>query len=379
MVTVNIIGGGIGGLTMANALYLEDIDFHLYEQAPALTEVGAAIGISKAALDILKTLGLEQQVKNAGSITQHLHFANKDLKVIRAISSEWPGVIIHRARLIDILSSRIPKEKIHLNKKLTHVVNEQEFTQLYFSDGSEIRSTCTIIADGIQSFVRKQIFPEIKIRSARQTIWRGITNIHLPAEYSNTYTEIWDNSKRFLFAPMETNSVCWLAVKNEANTEVADSKTIRSKLLNDFCDFHPLLKELISKSTNFIQNDIADLGTESRKWYHRKLVFIGDAIHATTPNLAQGGCQAIEDAFCLSSLMTTIRNDFSDIFPMYQGMRNKKVAFIIKTSWQFGKMMDSQFKVKCIKLFFRYVPHRYFIMLEKKLNDLSYLNPYNTK
>ncbi len=379
MGAVHIIGGGIGGLMLAKALHRAGIDFHLYEQAPQLTEVGAAIGISKAVLDILEMLGLDRQVKNSGSVTQHVRFEDKNLNVIRAVTAKWPGVIIHRAKLIDILASGLPKEKIHLNKKFIRVTSEPDFSILRFSDGFEIKSDCTVMADGIQSLARNQLFPEIKIRSAGQTIWRGITTIQLPEQYSNTFTEIWDDSKRFLFAPMDSNTVCWLAIKNGTFVAQESPDTIRQELLNSYNHFHPLLKELLLKSSNFIRNELTDLGTEKLNWYHNKIVFIGDAIHATTPNLAQGGCQAMEDAFCLAHLMKNSTGDFSNLFPLYQNLRNKKVSYIIKTSWRFGKMMDSPLRTFIMNCFFKYAPNSFFVRLERRLNDLSYLSDVTQK
>jgi 2-polyprenyl-6-methoxyphenol hydroxylase-like FAD-dependent oxidoreductase len=374
METVNIIGGGIGGLTLANALQREGIDFNLFEQAPRITEVGAAISISKAALDILEKLELGWLVKSAGYETGNFHISDKNLKNIRITSTEFPVTIIHRAKLIDILVSKLPKEKIHLNAKLTSIRNETEFSALGFSNGLHFTSRCTAIADGIQSTSRQQIFPGMKIRYTGQAIWRGITTMNWPEQYHNTYTEIWSNSKRFLFVPMDSTSIFWLAIKNAAIGGKDNPGTIREELVQEFRDFHPFVKELIVHSSNFIRNDLADLGTEKRKWYQDKIVFIGDAIHATTPNLAQGGCQAIEDAYCLSLLMKKSHKDFSEIFPAYQHLREKKVSFIVNTSWRFGKIAQHPLSSLLAKYIFKYMPDSTAIKLEKKLNDLSYLS-----
>jgi len=373
METVNIIGGGIGGLTLANALQCAGIDFKLFEQAPQITEVGAAISISKAALDILGRLDLHIQVKNAGNEISDFHIADKNLKIIRVMSTESPVTIIHRAKLIDILISKLPKEKIQLNTMLTNIRNERDFSDLNFSNGLKVKSSCTAIADGIHSISRKQIFPKIKIRHTGQAIWRGITTMNFPKQYRHTYTEIWSNTKRFLFVPMDSNSIFWLAIKNTAIGGKDDPDTIRQELIQEYYNFHPFVKELLLNSSNFIRTDLSDLGTEKRKWYQDKIVFIGDAIHATTPNLAQGGCQAIEDAYCLYLLMKKARHDYSEIFPAYQSLREKKVSFIVNTSWRLGKIAHSPFSSHLAKYFFKYAPNSIISGLEKKLNDLSYI------
>ena len=374
METVNIIGGGIGGLALANALQREGIDFKIFEQAPRLTEVGAAISISKAALDILERFGYREQITNAGYETRNFHISDKNLQIIRVTSTESPVTIIHRAKLIDILVSNLPKEKIHLNSKLTAIRNETDFCDLSFSNGLKLRSGCTAIAEGIHSVSRSQIFPAIKIRYAGQAIWRGITSIRVPEQYHQTYTEIWSDKKRFLFVPMDSTTMFWLAIKNAEIGGEDNAGTIRDELLRGYKDFHPLVKQLLLNSANFIRSDLADLGTVKRKWYQDKIVFTGDAIHATTPNLAQGGCQAIEDAYCLSLLMKKSSHNFSDIFPIYQNLREKKVSFIVNTSWRFGKIAHHPILSGMAKYFLRYIPTRSVMSLEKKLNDLSYLN-----
>lgn len=374
METVNIIGGGIAGLTLANALQSEGIDFKLFEKAREITEVGAAISISKAALDILDRLDLATPVKNAGYETRHFHISDKNLKNIRITTTRAPVTIIHRANLIDILGSRLPKEKIQLNAKLTNIRNETEFAELTFSNSLKLESRCTAIAEGIQSISRRQIFPGIKIRHAGQAIWRGITTMNWPEQYRHTYTEIWSNTKRFLFVPMDSTTIFWLAIKNAAIGGEDDPDTIRRELVQEYHDFHPFVKKLLLHSSNFIRNDLADLGTERRKWYLDKIVFLGDAIHATTPNLAQGGCQAIEDAYCLSLLMKKSNHDFSEIFPTYQRLREKKVSFIVNTSWRFGKTAQNRISSRFAKYFFKYLPNDVIMRLERKLNDLSYLD-----
>jgi 2-polyprenyl-6-methoxyphenol hydroxylase-like FAD-dependent oxidoreductase len=374
METVNIIGGGIGGLTLANALHREGIDFNLFEQAPLLTEIGAAIGLSRTAQTILEAFELEQQATGVGHIIKQLHFSDKDLNVIRAISPQHPTLIIHRAKLINILCSRLPKEKILLNKKLILLKSEANFSILRFSDGQELRSGCTVVADGIHSGVRKQLFPKIKVRNANQVIWRGITPLPIPKKYSNTYTEIWDASKRFLFTPMNNDSIFWLAILKAKAGGHDDPDTVRYDLLSKYKCFNPFLKELLEKSSNFIRTDLADLGAEKRKWYHNRVIFLGDSIHATTPNLAQGACQAMEDAFCLAHLLKNSKKDLSEIVETYQKLRDDKVSFIVKTSWQFGKLAHSSLFSPFAKFAFKHAPENSFLNLEKKLNDLSYLN-----
>ena len=85
MEKIIIAGGGIGGLAMANCLQLQGLDFELYEQAPKLTEVGAGIGMSKSALDILEKIGLSEKVHRAGNFIKYACLKDKNLTLLREL------------------------------------------------------------------------------------------------------------------------------------------------------------------------------------------------------------------------------------------------------------------------------------------------------
>jgi 2-polyprenyl-6-methoxyphenol hydroxylase-like FAD-dependent oxidoreductase len=173
---------------------------------------------------------------------------------------------------------------------------------------------------------------------------------------------------------MDEGNVFWLAITNTPAGGKDDPDTVREKLLNQFRDFHPYVKQLVQNSSNFIRSDLADLGTQERKWYKGPVVFLGDSIHATTPNLAQGGCQAIEDAYCLAGLLKEYDFDLSKVFPVYQRLREKKVSFIVRTSWNMGKIAHNPLLSNLMLTYLRFMPKIVTVKLEKRLNDISYLS-----
>lgn len=370
-----IIGGGIGGLVMANALQQAGFEFDLYEQAPELTEVGAAIGLSGAAMAILDRLELADEIREKGVEIKSVYLANKNLKIRRKLDVQQETVCIHRALLIDILKSRLTEECIHLSKQVVDVNSHRDYAEVIFSDGSSVRSQCLIAADGIHSVIRNKIYPEIKVRYINQTIWRGITKLEVPESMKDSYFEIWDEGLRFLTVPYRSNEIFWLAAKNAPPGERDNPDTVREKLLDLFNNFHPVLKTMISGSQGYLRNDMADLGTYKRPWSHHRIVFLGDSIHATTPNLAQGGCQAIEDAICLALCLKSCFPDFEKSFISYQQFRQDKVRNIVRTSWKFGRAAHSSNLVKhyFYRLILEHAPEAVLRSQEKKLNDLSYL------
>jgi 2-polyprenyl-6-methoxyphenol hydroxylase-like FAD-dependent oxidoreductase len=373
---VTIIGGGIGGLTLANSLAQFNIPFQLYEQAPELTEVGAGIGLSLASLQILDNLGLGNDVRKAGARIRNVYMPDKQLNIRRKISVSSETICIHRARLIDILKSRLPVSSIHLSKKVSAIEASENESVINFSDDTRISAAFTVAADGIHSVIRQKLLPHIEVRYINQTIWRGISDRQLPEPYRNSFLEIWDQGLRFLAIPLDRTQTQWLAVKNELPGGEDNPETLREDLLELFSDFHPAMTDLIRTSKNFLRNDMNDLGTLKRPWYINRVVFLGDSIHATTPNLAQGGCQAIEDAWCLALCMDEYGTEYRKAFQAYQNVRISKVMNIVKTSWTFGKAAHS--KNPLFHYGYRgiltHAPEFFLRKQESFLNDLGYLN-----
>ncbi|MCH8495196.1 MAG: FAD-dependent monooxygenase, partial [Balneolales bacterium] len=378
---IAIIGGGIGGLATATALQHHGLEFDLFEQTPELTEIGAGVGLSEAPIAILEKFGLVDKLFAAGAPISGACMMDKKFRKVRQIDLKSRSVCIHRARLVDILGTHIPPEKVHLSKKVRsveflHNNSAKDEVRVNFEDGSTGTFDLLIVADGINSTIRKQIFPDIAIRYANHVIWRGITTMPLPAEIANKFVEIWDKGRRFLCISLDSERTFWLALDRGEPGGKDNPETIISELLDKFSDFDDLALDFIKNTENVLRNDLADLGGFSRPWYKKSIVFVGDSIHATTPNMAQGACQAIEDGWCLAECLaqgiaesapastgqiidaqevineekTAISDkkrspqnlDLSKIFAAYQSRREDKVMQIVRVSWNFGKLAHAK-------------------------------------
>jgi 2-polyprenyl-6-methoxyphenol hydroxylase-like FAD-dependent oxidoreductase len=127
--------------------------------------------------------------------------------------------------------------------------------------------------------------------------------------------------------------VYWYALTNSKNT-----KSDEVNLTEMFSEFHSDILKIISATgkKQIIVSDIFDL-KPIYKWQGENICLIGDAAHATTPNLGQGACQAIEDAYVIGKLLgsgLSIENTFED----YEKLRRKKAHSIVNTSWTIGKI-----------------------------------------
>lgn len=335
--SISIIGGGIGGLTLGNVLKQHNIDFKIYESALEIKPVGAGIAMAGNAMQIFDKLGLKEKIEKAGTKMHALIITDEKLKTISKtdvlkLESKYKvcNIAIHRAELQKVLSENI-SEHIILNKRLSTIEKKENY-HLTFEDKTEIESEIIFGADGVKSLVRHQILKSGKIREAKQKCWRGILTTEILEKYSHNAYEMWGKGKRFGFVKIKDNMLYWYALVNEKfYTKDID-------LMETFKEFHPDVLEMISKTSkeNIILNDIIDL-KPMEKWTAENLCLIGDSAHATTPNMGQGGCQAVEDAYIIGKLLETEKN-WNTIFHQFEKIRKSKVNHIVKTSWMLGKV-----------------------------------------
>jgi len=340
-----IIGAGIGGLSTALAFEKKGINYQLFEKAPILNEVGAGIWLPPNALQVFESLNVLDTIKSAGNSIDRITIGKFDLSPLSDTFQNlvkdtfgYSTVAIHRAVLQKLLIDKLPKEKIQLGKgfKSSKTLKNNRI-KITFDDDTTCETDFLIGADGIHSAVRKQLFPKSKIRYSGQTCWRGIADMQMDKEFENRGIELWGNQIRFGISKIAKNKVYWFAVALDQPNLKDKTHLIKEKLSHLFSSFHPLVLQLIAATSeeNILRNDIIDL-KRLDNWHKNNHCLIGDAAHATTPNMGQGGAQAIEDAYYLSSLIKN--NTEENIFNQFQQKRRKKVDAIVKNSWTTGKM-----------------------------------------
>jgi len=337
--TVNIIGAGIGGLTTALTLKQKGLNVKIYESSAEIKPVGAGIIIANNAMQVFQKLGLQDKIEKVGNKISFMKITDTQLNDISVVDlSEFEkkygvhNIAIHRGELQKILADEIGFENINLSKRLSKIEKEELF-KLTFEDNTTFECKLVIGADGIKSVVRNQLFEESTLRNANQKCWRGICEIDLPKNYHNELNEAWGKGKRFGFVKISDKKVYWYAL---TNANKFSKKT--TNLLEVFKEFHTDILKIISATNKeqIILNDIIDLKPID-KWQAENVCLIGDAAHATTPNLGQGACQAIEDAYVLGKLLDE-GLAIESTFKQYENLRRKKAHTIVNISWTVGKM-----------------------------------------
>jgi len=376
MKRIAIIGAGIGGLTAALAFKRKGLNVIVYECATEIKPVGAGIGIANNAMQIFKKLGIHEKIENAGVKVSSMNITDHKLRSLSVMDlKEFEvkygvcNISIHRAVLQNILAEEIGFENIKLSKRLLKI-EQNENVKLFFEDGAIETADVVIAADGIKSVVRNQLFDRSQIRDTKQICWRGVSKVSLPKDYNNKAIEAWGKGKRFGFVQINDQDTYWYAVVNESLINQHDDN------LHDlFSDFNNDVLNIIGNTSDdtIIKNRIIDL-KPIYTWYSEKVCLLGDAAHATTPNLGQGACQAIEDAYLLAELYQE-EKPIENVFKEYQNLRIKKAHEIVNSSWRIGKMVhfENSFLIYSRNLLMRCIPKSANNMQLKKIYNVDYL------
>lgn len=345
-----IIGGGIGGLTTAIALRKAGMDVLVCEQAPALREAGAGIWMAPNALQVLFELGIADTIIAAGKKLEKISVVDLKYRPISVIDGAWvrknfyfDTVAIHRGVLQQLLAAQLPPDIILLNKRFAGFRQDDRSVVALFEDGTSLEADFLIGADGIHSVVRRQMQIEQQLRYSGQTCWRFIADFSLPEAEKDLMYEMWSDKKGLRVGYSHINDrQIYVYITDAAIPGGQDHPdTLRDDLLERCRAFPLLIRQMINaaRPENIIRSDLYDFPPIPR-WTEGRVALLGDAAHATTPNLGQGACQAMEDALILSRKIHFVA-DIPTALTEYQNTRWKKAAYITNTSYQFARVTNT--------------------------------------
>ncbi|MFL4471790.1 FAD-dependent monooxygenase [Tateyamaria armeniaca] len=312
-----IAGGGIGGLASAIALRLRGWDVTVFEQAPALSEIGAGLQISPNGWRVLAALGvaehlhgivfepeaIEMRIGRNGARVFHLS--------MRGYAQErWgaPFMHVHRADLVTALERRLEGLQSGV-VKTGHVV--QGFKQsgdgatLLMNDGTAQSGDIVIGADGLHSVIRTQMLGPDMPRYTGNIAWRAVVPVDaLGARTPPPTACVWVGHKRHavttrLRAGTLANFVGMVETDKPA-PESWRATGSRADALAAFEGWANEIRTVIDQAEVLHRWALFDRAPLPR-WHEGRVALLGDAAHPMLPSMAQGAVQALEDAWVLAA------------------------------------------------------------------------------
>lgn len=340
-----IAGGGIAGLSTAIALQQAGFRVKVLERTKTFKEVGAGLGLGANAWKGLHQLGVTEDLESKCNIIASTKFLDRKGKILSELNinrlNQKYGVAyftVHRADLQKVLVQHLFPDTVVFDKKVVDVRQNDTSVTVNLADGCTMEADALIAADGIHSAISKKYLPNKEPRFAGYTCWRAVVDIPKGNYEPGDFTETWGANGRFGIVPLTNQKLYWFACINAPfqSKEMAAYST--RDLLEQFKDYHAPIPEILRRTSDndLIWNDIIDRKTPNRFAFNRTLL-IGDAAHATTPNIGQGAGQAIEDAVILSNCLTTSKT-IPDAFHEFERLRLPKTKKIVNYSWTIGRI-----------------------------------------
>jgi 2-polyprenyl-6-methoxyphenol hydroxylase-like FAD-dependent oxidoreductase len=339
-----IIGGGIAGLTTAIAMQRLGMRVTVCESAPEIKPLGAGIWMAPNAMQVFHRLGIADKVNAAGVPLQNIQVVDEHMRPIMRTDQErvrqWFGyttTAIKRARLQEVLLAELAPATVQLGKTLVSLTEDAEGVTATFTDGTAVKAAFVVAADGIHSAVRGQLFPGARFGSTGHIVWRGISEVKLQPAFRKSIMEVWAKGVRFGFSEIADGVVDWF-VGEKGAPDGSYSNGLKAHLLHTFRDFaYPVTTILeAADEPRIIRNDITDFDPIPQ-WSKGKVCLIGDAAHASTPYMGQGGCQAVEDAYAVAQCLHQ-QPTVEQAFAAMQRLRRPKALHIVNTSRIMGRV-----------------------------------------
>jgi 2-polyprenyl-6-methoxyphenol hydroxylase-like FAD-dependent oxidoreductase len=323
-----VAGAGIGGVTAAVALQRCGWRVTVLERAPELGEVGAGISVWAPAVAVLEELGVKG-VEQASVPSKPAGMRKPDGRwVVSAaqLGVEMP-VMIHRAQLHDLITAELgPAVTVRTGYEVTSVEQDSDGVTV----NGELRADLLVAADGIRSVIRGALHPQYAgPRYSGFSAYRGIAEIDL----DDGGGETWGRGQLFGFARLIDGRYYWYGTANQPAGATSEPAV--------FMDWHDPIPRLISGSEKILQNDIYDLTLPLVPFVQGRVVLLGDAAHAMTPNLGRGACSAIEDAGALGRHLQGA-TDLPAALAAYDAERRPATTKLIKRSRSLGRLAQTE-------------------------------------
>ncbi|OAQ29967.1 FAD/NAD(P)-binding domain-containing protein [Linnemannia elongata AG-77] len=390
--SVIIVGGGIAGMILALALEKSKLSYEIFERASEVKALGSALYFNASTAALFKQLGIYEDMRNISKDATCIQMANEQREVEYKMDFKGQlemfgstGYIVARPMLYDILRSKVPSERFHMNKKILSLQQGGNGALIRCSDGSTIEGDIIVGADGAYSAVRQNMYAQLKKNKklpASDDVDLPFSTVCLvgqtrplnPEEYPNLkledcqFMQTLGDKKPYSWTYFTTkqSTIAWMVIlflddttrqehdpsrNSEWGPEAANAMcekvrhfpiitgSERPWTLGDLIDNTP--KELISKV--LLEEKVFDT------WYSGRAVLIGDACHKLNPAGGAGANNAIHDAVALANRLQALPDqpsveDIEKAFKLYKKERLPKVKEAYNSSVALKYLVEQNMK-----------------------------------
>jgi 2-polyprenyl-6-methoxyphenol hydroxylase-like FAD-dependent oxidoreductase len=351
-----IVGGGIGGLATALALARAGRAVHVVEKAPEFGEIGAGLQLAPNAVHVLDRLGL------MGEIGKHAVFPNRlvwmdaldetrityvDLGAPFRRRFGHPYLVMHRGDLLNVLLEACRAERnitLESSREVTAVEDLGEVARVRFADGTVYETDLLIGADGLWSTVRAAVVQDAPVAEP-YVAYRGT----IPMERMSRHAGV-DNVVMWVGPDM--HFVQYPVRRGELYNQVAVFKSRRYKPDSEDWGTVDELDAHYAQTCEYVRSSITLMWRDKRwpmldrppilRWSRNSIVLMGDAAHAMLQYVAQGACQAIEDAQALADCLAGAPTDIAAALAAYERARTLRTARVQLTARAMGAFFHMQ-------------------------------------
>ncbi|HET9265184.1 MAG TPA: FAD-dependent monooxygenase [Vicinamibacterales bacterium] len=303
-----IVGGGIAGLAVARALRGQGLVPEIIERAASWPVTGTGVYLPGNGVRALGALGLADKVLARAVCMSHqriLDHAGRRLAEIELAKLWNPvGVCVGIARgdLHRVLLDGAAGVALRFDTTVAALSQQDDEVNVAFADGSTGTYDLVVGADGIHSSIRQLVCGSVRPRHVGQVSWRFLVD---HSGVIGTWTAMLAPRRAFLAIPIGPNRVyCYadLAAPTTEDPTGRDLDRFRA-LFADFAEPVPSILSTLESFDSIHFSPIEEIVLDT--WVHGRVVLIGDAAHATSPNMAEGASMALEDALVLTRVLAT--------------------------------------------------------------------------
>lgn len=346
-----IIGGGIGGLAAALAASRVGHSAHVLEKSAEFAEFGAGLQLAPNATRVLDRLGILGEVKKHATFPKRLvmmdavsgrEITSLDLGEKFLAHFGFPYIVMHRGDLLAAeLAACRASERITLeaNKEVVRVEDLGNGARVECADGSVYECAGLVGADGLWSKTRRVIHDDAEPICSQFVAYRGT----IPIEEAPRDSEF---DAMVLWVGPDLHFVQYVVHHGTLFNQVAVFRSYRYRPDSDDWGGVDELEEHFGKMCPRVRDAVIKIKRNRRwpmldrlpisNWTRGRITLLGDAAHPMLQYLAQGACQALEDALCLGDCLGKNSGDMARAFVDYQESRIARTARVQTMARLFG-------------------------------------------